>query len=67
MTYPRDKDSDPYKQEDYRHMQKKPKIDKMGIRPRQFVDQLDYHVMKQSTVQGAYDHARYIGSSGTIE
>ena len=30
MTYPKDKDSDPYKQEDFRHIQEKPKIDKMG-------------------------------------
>ena len=30
MTYPKDKDSDPYKEEDYRYIQEKPKIDKIG-------------------------------------
>ena len=30
MTYQRHKDSYPYKQEDYRHIQKKSKVDKMG-------------------------------------
>ena len=30
MTYPRDKDSDPFKQEDYRDIQEKPKIIKPG-------------------------------------
>ena len=39
----------------------------VGIRPKQFVDQHDYHVMKQSKVQGAYDHDRYIGPYSTIE
>ena len=30
MTYPRDEDSDPYKQVGYRSIQEIPKIDKMG-------------------------------------
>ena len=30
MTGPLDEGSDPYKRENYRHMQEKPKIDKMG-------------------------------------
>ena len=39
----------------------------VGIRPKQFVDQHDYHIMKQSKGQGIYDHARYIGLYSTIE
>ena len=30
MRYPQDEDCNPYKQEDYRPMQEKPKIEKMG-------------------------------------
>ena len=30
MTYPKDEDSDPYKQDNYGHIQEKPKIDEMG-------------------------------------
>ena len=39
----------------------------VGIRPKQFVDQHDYLVMKQSKVQGAYSHDRYIGLYSTIK
>ena len=37
------------------------------IRPKPFVNQHNYHVMKPSQVQGAYDHDRYIGLYSTIE
>ena len=30
----------------------------VGIRPKQIVDQHDYHVMKQGKVQDTYDHDR---------
>ena len=43
-----------------------PSMSMVGIRPKQFVDQNDYHVMKQSKVQGAYDHDRYIGPYSAI-
>ena len=39
----------------------------VGIRPKQFVDKHDYHVMKQSKAQGKYYHDRYIGQYSTIE
>ena len=38
-----------------------------GIRPKQFVDQHDYHVMKQDEVQDTYEHDRCIGPYSTIE
>ena len=28
----------------------------VGIRPKQFVDQHDYHVMKEGNIQDTYDH-----------
>ena len=104
MTGHMDEVSDPYKEDDYRYIQNKPKIDKMGklkreleflkrgmqrvktelqklqqdltltpstsmveIRPKQFVDQHDYHIMKQCTVQNTYDHDRHIGLYSTSE
>ena len=39
----------------------------VGIRPKQIVEQHDYHGKKQSKVQGAYDHNRYICSYSLIE
>ena len=39
----------------------------VGIRPKQFVDQHDYHKMKQSKVQGIYDHDKYTGPYSAIE
>ena len=104
MTGPTDKDSDPYKREDYRHIQKKPKIDKMdklkrevefsergmqivwtklhkvqqdptltpsmsmvGLKPKQFVDHHDYHIMKQGKFQDTHDNDRYNGLHSSIE
>ena len=34
----------------------------VGIRPKQFVDQHDYYVIKKGKVQDIYDHDRHIGS-----
>ena len=39
----------------------------VGIGPKQIADQHDYHIMKQSKVQGAYGHDRYIDPYSTIE
>ena len=39
----------------------------VGIRPKPFVNQHNYHVMKQSKVHGTYDHNRYNGPYSTIE
>ena len=39
----------------------------LGIRPKPFVNQHDYHVMKQSEIQGPYDQDRCIGLLSTIE
>ena len=39
----------------------------VGIRPKQFVDQHDYHVVKKGKVQDTYDHDRYICPYSTIE
>ena len=36
-----------------------PHISMIGVRPKPFVKEHNYHVMKQSKVQGAYDHDRY--------
>ena len=95
---PMDKDSNPYKSEDYRHIQKKPKIDKMGnlkrglelleggmqkvktklqklqqdstltpsmsmvgLLRKQFVEQHEYHVIKQGKAQDTQDNDIYIG------
>ena len=44
-----------------------PSMSMAGIRPKQFVDQHDYHVMKQGTVQDTYDHDRCINPYFTIE
>ena len=100
MTDLMDKDSNPCKREDYRHIQEKLKIDKMGkfkreleflergmqrvktklqklqqdhtltpsmsmagIRPKQFIDQHDYHVMKQGKEQ---DHMIMIDTLACI-
>ena len=39
----------------------------VGIRPKQFVNHHNYHVMKESKVQSPYDDDRYIGPYSTIE
>ena len=44
-----------------------PFVSMVGIWPKQYVDQHDYHVMKQSKVKGTYDHDRYIGPYSTTE
>ena len=44
----------------------KPSISTVGLRPKQFVDQYDYHVMKQDKVQYTNDD-RYIGQYSMIE
>ena len=44
-----------------------PSISTVGIRPKQFVDQHDYHIMKQGNAQDTYDHDRYIGPYCTIQ
>ena len=33
----------------------------VGLIPKQFVDQNDYHVMEQGKVQDTHDNDRYIG------
>ena len=39
----------------------------VGLRTKQFVDQHDYHVMKQGKVQDMHDNDGYIGRYSIIE
>ena len=44
-----------------------PSMSTIGIRPKQFVDQHGYCIMKQGKAKGTYDHDRYIGPYSTNE
>ena len=39
----------------------------VGIKPKPFVNEHNYHGMKQNKIQGACNHDRYIGPYSTIE
>ena len=44
-----------------------PSMSVVGLRPKQFVDQHDYHIMELGKVQDSHDNDGYIGLYSTIE
>ena len=44
-----------------------PSMSTVGLRPKQFVDQHHYNIMKQGKTQDIHDNDRYIGQYSTIQ